>query len=49
MTRNAGQDEIAQFFERVMLEDSDRAKQCHQYLTELGGIDQTQPVSDSDG
>jgi bacterioferritin (cytochrome b1) len=40
---NAGKDEIAQFFERVMAEDSDRAKQCHQFLMDLGGIDKTQP------
>ena len=43
--RNAGKDDIAQFFERVMAEDSDRAKQCHQFLAGLGGIDNTQPQS----
>jgi bacterioferritin (cytochrome b1) len=47
--QNAGKDEIAQFFERVMIEDSDRAKQCHQFLTELGGIDQTQPQTAAAG
>ncbi|HWI32851.1 MAG TPA: acyl carrier protein [Lapillicoccus sp.] len=47
--RNAGKDDIAQFFERVMAEDSDRAKQCHQLLRELGGIDKTQPQSGSAG
>lgn len=46
---NAGKDEIAQFFERVMAEDSDRAKQCHRFLTELGGIDQTQPQTAAAG
>jgi hypothetical protein len=30
-----------------MAEDSDRAKQCHQFLRELGGIDKTQPQSGS--
>jgi rubrerythrin len=45
--RNAGKDEIAQFFERVMIEDSDRAKQCHQFLKELGGVDRTQPQTGS--
>lgn len=45
--RNAGKDEIAQFFERVMIEDSDRAKQCHQFLRELGGVDRTQPQAAS--
>jgi bacterioferritin (cytochrome b1) len=43
--RNAGKDDIAQFFERVMAEDSDRAKQCHEFLTQFGGIDKTQPQS----
>ena len=45
--RNAGKDEIAQFFERVMAEDSDRAKQCHEFLKDLGGIDNTRPQSGS--
>jgi rubrerythrin len=33
--RNAGYDEIAQFFEQVMKEDSDRAATCHRYLADL--------------
>ncbi len=42
--RNAGKDEIAEFFERVMREDSDRAHTCHEFLKELGGgTDQTRP------
>jgi hypothetical protein len=41
--RNAGKDEIADFFERVMAEDSERAKKCHQFLADLGGIDNTSP------
>lgn len=41
--RNAGQDDIAEFFERVMTEDSDRAHQCHDFLAQLGGTDNTQP------
>jgi bacterioferritin (cytochrome b1) len=41
--KNAGQDEIAQFFERVMAEDSERAQQCHRYLAAMGGTDNTQP------
>jgi ferritin len=40
---NAGQDEIASFFKTVMQEDSDRAKKCHEFLAELGGIDNTSP------
>ncbi len=41
--KNAGKDDIASFFEKVMTEDSARAKQCHEFLSELGGIDNTQP------
>ena len=33
--RNAGQEEIATFFEQVMQEDSDRAQRCHAFLAEL--------------
>jgi rubrerythrin len=33
--KNAGLDEIAKFFERVMAEDSERAKECHQFLKEM--------------
>lgn len=32
---NAGQEEIAAFFRKVMDEDSDRAHQCHRFLTQL--------------
>lgn len=39
--RNAEQNEIAEFFERVMAEDSERAHQCHKYLAQLGGTDNT--------
>ena len=34
--RNAGQNEIADFFEKVMAEDSARAKQCHEFLLQVG-------------
>ena len=33
--RNAGRDDIAEFFEKVMSEDSARAKQCHEFLKDL--------------
>lgn len=33
--RNAGQEEIATFFEQVMQEDSERAQRCHAFLAEL--------------
>lgn len=41
--RNAGKDDIAEFFERVMAEDADRAQKCHDFLRELGGTDNTSP------
>jgi rubrerythrin len=41
--RNAGQDEIAEFFEQVMSEDSQRAERCHRFLSEFGGTDNTAP------
>ena len=40
---HAGRDDIASFFEQVMKEDSDRAHQCHRFLRELGGTDNTSP------
>lgn len=43
--RNAGKDNIADFFEKVMAEDSDRAHKCHEFLRELGGTDNTSPQS----
>lgn len=47
--RNAGQEEIASFFEQVMSEDSDRAQQCHRYIAELTkhGTSATSPQSGS--
>jgi rubrerythrin len=33
--RNAGVEEIAQFFEQVMAEDSERAQRCHRFLADL--------------
>jgi len=41
--RNAEQEEIAAFFEEVMAQDAERAKKCHEFLRELGGIDNTSP------
>jgi hypothetical protein len=41
--RNAGRDDIADFFAQVMSEDSGRAKRCHEFLRELGGTDNTSP------
>lgn len=45
--RNAGKDEIASFFETVMAQDAERAHQCHQFLVELGGTDNTSPQTGS--
>lgn len=33
--RNAGRDDIAEFFESVMAEDSQRAQKCHDFLADL--------------
>jgi bacterioferritin (cytochrome b1) len=41
--KNAGQDEIAAFFEQVMAQDAERARKCHEFLVRLGGIDNTSP------
>lgn len=44
--RNAGNEDIALFFEQVMQEDPARAHQCHEFLKQLGGeTDQTSPQS----
>ena len=45
--RNAGQEEIATFFEQVMAEDSARAHKCHELLAQLGGTDNTSPQDGS--
>jgi bacterioferritin (cytochrome b1) len=46
--QNAGQDEIAAFFEQVMAEDSQRASKCHEFLAQLGGgTDNTSPQDES--
>jgi hypothetical protein len=42
--KNAGRDDIAGFFEQVMQQDSDRAAQCHAYLKELSGSDESGPA-----
>jgi hypothetical protein len=45
--QNAGQDEIARFFQDVMAQDAERAHRCHQFLRELGGTDNTSPQDGS--
>lgn len=41
---NAGRDDIAEFFRNVMSEDSARAKQCHEFLKELSGSEESGPA-----
>jgi rubrerythrin len=41
---NAGRTDIAEFFRKVMAEDSARAKQCHEFLKELSGSSESGPA-----
>jgi rubrerythrin len=41
---NAGQKDIADFFRRVMDEDSARARQCHEFLKRLSGSAESGPA-----
>jgi hypothetical protein len=41
---NAGRQDIADFFGRVMKEDSARAAQCHEYMKELSGSSESGPA-----
>ena len=43
--KNAGLDEIAEFFGKVMAEDSARAKQCHEFLKQLAGRPESGPAT----
>lgn len=50
--RNAGKEDIAAFFEKVMSEDSERAQQCHRFIAELtqhDGTSATAPQGGTDG
>ena len=42
--RNAGRDDIADFFEQVMAQDSERAAQCHQFLRDLSESEESGPA-----
>jgi rubrerythrin len=42
--RNAEREDIAQFFEQVMSEDSARAAKCHEFLRDLSGSEQAGPA-----
>ncbi|MFC6091040.1 acyl carrier protein [Saccharothrix lopnurensis] len=41
---NAGRQDVADFFRRVMEEDSARARQCHEFLKQLSGSDESGPA-----
>ncbi|OLF15968.1 acyl carrier protein [Actinophytocola xanthii] len=41
---NANRSDIADFFRKVMEEDSARAKQCHEFLKELSGTSESGPA-----
>ncbi|ADJ48284.1 hypothetical protein AMES_6459 [Amycolatopsis mediterranei S699] len=41
---NAGRQDIADFFRKVMEDDSARAKQCHEFLKELSGSSESGPA-----
>ncbi|MEU7479847.1 acyl carrier protein [Lentzea sp. NPDC042327] len=41
---NAGRQDIADFFRRVMEEDSARARQCHEFIKELSGSSDSGPA-----
>ena len=45
--RNAGLDEVAEFFEQVMTEDSERAARCHRFLVDLAREGKTSEVMQS--
>jgi ferritin len=34
--KNAGLDDVAEFFEQIMAEDSQRAQRCHEFLGKIG-------------
>jgi rubrerythrin len=42
--KNAGRDDIAEFFGQVMAEDSARAKRCHDFLKELSNSSESGPA-----
>ena len=42
--RNAGRDDIAEFFERVMAEGSERARACHEFLKDLPAATKSGPA-----
>jgi rubrerythrin len=41
---NAGRTDIADFFRRVMDEDSARARQCHEFIKDFSGSSESGPA-----
>jgi len=41
---NAGRRDIAEFFESVMKQDSERAARCHEFLKDISGSSQAGPA-----
>jgi rubrerythrin len=42
--RNAGREDIAEFFEQIMSQDSERAARCHEFLKERSGSEESGPA-----
>ncbi|RZU33582.1 acyl carrier protein [Blastococcus saxobsidens] len=42
---NAGLDDVAEFFRKVMKQDSKRAARCHEFLGRLQGTEQGGPAA----
>jgi rubrerythrin len=42
---NGGHTQIAEFFRQVMQEDSERARRCHEFLTQLAGTKEAGPAA----
>ncbi|MFW6187850.1 MAG: acyl carrier protein [Actinomycetota bacterium] len=42
--RNAGLDDIAEFFEQVMSQDAERASRCHEFIKQMSKSDDSGPA-----
>jgi rubrerythrin len=42
--KNAGLNDVAEFFEQVMKQDSERAARCHVLIKKVAGTDQAGPA-----
>lgn len=43
--KNAGLDDVASFFSKVMAQDSERARRCHEFLGRLQGTPAAGPAA----